>query len=105
MLLMQSRPEIITIMMGKYHIYCILCLRMEVKTILFLFPLVRMNHYFRYKLRVEFPRGGGPSSYRGGGGRSNNDRNSGGGRGGNNRPAARRSQYRVLVSGLPASGE
>jgi arginine/serine-rich splicing factor 1/9 len=53
---------------------------------------------------VEFPRGGGPSSFRNngnGGGRSNNDRNSG--RSGN-RSAARRSQYRVLVSGLPNSG-
>lgn len=63
----------------------------------------------RYKLRVEFPRGGGPnSSYRG---RSNNDRgqgrSGGGGSGsgnGNNRSAARRSQYRVVVSGLPSSG-
>ncbi|XP_070495669.1 serine/arginine-rich splicing factor 1B [Chironomus tepperi] len=58
--------------------------------------------YDGYKLRVEFPRGGGPgSSYRG---RSNNDRGGSGRGGGNNRPAARRSQYRVLVSGLPSSG-
>jgi splicing factor, arginine/serine-rich 1 len=61
----------------------------------------------RYKLRVEFPRGNGPSSYgrgsgEGRGGRSGGDRGSSGR--GNNRPAARRSQYRVSVTGLPASG-
>ncbi|KAG5681984.1 hypothetical protein PVAND_011383 [Polypedilum vanderplanki] len=59
--------------------------------------------YDGYKLRVEFPRGGGPGSYRGGG-RSNNDRGSGRSGGNNNRPAARRSQYRVMVTGLPSSG-
>ena len=53
--------------------------------------------YDGYKLRVEFPRGGG-GSFRGsrdggGGGRFN--------RGGDRRPGppARRSQYRVLVTG------
>lgn len=57
---------------------------------------------YRYKLRVEFPRGGGPgSSYRGSG-RSNSDRGSNRDRG--NRPTARRSQFRVVVSGLPSSG-
>ena len=62
--------------------------------------------YDGYRLRVEFPRGGGPSSYfRGGRGRDNRR----GGRGdmGNSRargPPARRSQYRVLVTGLPPSG-
>lgn len=58
--------------------------------------------YDGHRLRVEFPRGNGPSNYRGGQG----DR--GGGRdGGNSRgrgPPARRSQYRVLVTGLPSSG-
>ncbi|XP_071448719.1 serine/arginine-rich splicing factor 1B isoform X3 [Hetaerina americana] len=47
--------------------------------------------YDGYRLRVEFPRGGGPGGFRGGRGR---------GRG----PPARRSQYRVLVTGLPPSG-
>lgn len=57
----------------------------------------------RYKLRVEFPRGNGPSYGRDNrGGRSGGDR--GNNRQGNNRPAARRSQYRVSVTGLPASG-
>jgi len=58
--------------------------------------------YDGYRLRVEFPRGGGPGNYRGsrsGGGSSGNDR--GGGRRG---PPARRSQFRVLVTGLPPSG-
>lgn len=46
---------------------------------------------------MEFPRGGGPGNYRS---NRNNDRNR------NNRGAAvtKRSQYRVLVSGLPPSG-
>lgn len=58
-------------------------------------------------MRVEFPRGGGPSNnFRGGRGGGDNSR---GGRGdmGNSRgrgPPARRSQYRVLVTGLPPSG-
>ena len=47
--------------------------------------------YDGYRLRVEFPKGGG-GSFRGG--------RSGGGRG----PPARRSQYRVLVTGLPPTG-
>lgn len=52
--------------------------------------------YDGYRLRVEFPRGGGPGSYRSG---RNNDRNR------TNRGAVtKRSQYRVLVSGLPPSG-
>lgn len=59
------------------------------------------DHSKRYKLRVEFPRGGGGSSYRGNG-RSNSDRGSNRDRG--NRPTARRSQFRVVVSGLPSSG-
>ncbi|KAL3856510.1 hypothetical protein ACJMK2_011260 [Sinanodonta woodiana] len=63
-------------------------------------------NYDGYSLRVEFPRGGGPSSYGGGGG-------GGGDRGGPPRgmrgpmrggPPSRRSEYRVLVSGLPPSG-
>lgn len=63
--------------------------------------------YDGYRLRVEFPRGGGPSNnFRGGRGAGDSGR---GGRGemSNSRgrgPPARRSQYRVLVSGLPPSG-
>ena len=49
--------------------------------------------YDGYRLRVEFPKGGG-ASFRGG--RSGG----GGGRG----PPARRSQYRVRVTGLPPTG-
>lgn len=56
--------------------------------------------YDGYRLRVEFPRGGGPGSYRGSRG---NDRNRGEGRS-NRGPVTKRSQYRVLVSGLPPSG-
>ncbi|CAL8120541.1 unnamed protein product [Orchesella dallaii] len=54
--------------------------------------------YDGYRLRVEFPRGGtrGRSSGGGGGGRGGDGR----GRG----APARRSQYRVMVSGLPPSG-
>ncbi|XP_026476849.1 serine/arginine-rich splicing factor 1A-like [Ctenocephalides felis] len=60
--------------------------------------------YDGYRLRVEFPRGGGPGGFRGRSG--NNDRGSGSrheGRGGRG-PPARRSQFRVLVTGLPPSG-
>uniref|UniRef100_A0A1B6D700 RRM domain-containing protein n=1 Tax=Clastoptera arizonana TaxID=38151 RepID=A0A1B6D700_9HEMI len=57
--------------------------------------------YDGYRLRVEFPRGGGPSSFRGGS-RGGNGGGMGGGRG--RGPPARRSQYRVLVTGLPPSG-
>ncbi|XP_064612101.1 serine/arginine-rich splicing factor 1B-like isoform X1 [Liolophura sinensis] len=54
--------------------------------------------YDGYTLRVEFPRGTGPGSRgRGRGGGSG----MGGGRGG---PPSRRSEYRVLVSGLPPTG-
>ena len=52
--------------------------------------------YDGYRLRVEFPKGGG-GSFRGARG------GSGGGRGGRG-PPARRSQYRVIVSGLPPTG-
>ncbi|XP_076040203.1 splicing factor 2 isoform X2 [Oratosquilla oratoria] len=48
--------------------------------------------YDGYRLRVEFPRNSGP-----GGGR-------GGSRGRGRGPPARRSQYRVVVSGLPPTG-
>lgn len=52
--------------------------------------------YDGYRLRVEFPKGGG-GSFRGG--------RSEGGRGGGGRgPPARRSQYRVTVTGLPPTG-
>ncbi|KAF0297674.1 Serine/arginine-rich splicing factor 1 [Amphibalanus amphitrite] len=56
--------------------------------------------YDGYRLRVEFPRGGGPG--RGGmmGGRGMMGAGPGRGRG----PPARRSQYRVLVTGLPPTG-
>jgi arginine/serine-rich splicing factor 1/9 len=49
--------------------------------------------YDGYRLRVEFPRGGGPSQYRGS--RSSMSGSGGRGRG----PPARRSQYRVIVTG------
>lgn len=64
----------------------------------------------RYKLRVEFPRGrdnfgsSSSSSYRG---RPDSDRRPGADRGadrGGNKSSSRRSQYKVIVSGLPASG-
>lgn len=48
--------------------------------------------YDGYRLRVEFPRGGGPSGFRGAHG---GDRSGRGSRG----PPARRSQFRVLVTG------
>jgi len=69
--------------------------------------------YDGYRLRVEFPRGsqsGGGGSHRGSGGSGSR---SGGGRGGegssnggrNNRgPPARRTNYRVVVTGLPPTG-
>lgn len=66
--------------------------------------------YDGYRLRVEFPRGGGPGSYRGNRqGTGNSERGGGGGGGGrdnrgNRGPPARRSQFRVVVSGLPATG-
>ncbi|XP_050512645.1 serine/arginine-rich splicing factor 1A [Diabrotica virgifera virgifera] len=58
--------------------------------------------YDGYRLRVEFPRGGGGHGGGGGGGFR-------GGRGGergrgSRGPPARRSQFRVLVTGLPPSG-
>lgn len=66
--------------------------------------------YDGYRLRVEFPRGGGPGSYRGnrndgggGGGSGRGGRDGGGGRGGRG-PPTKRSQYRVMVTGLPPSG-
>ncbi|XP_067614135.1 serine/arginine-rich splicing factor 1-like [Eurosta solidaginis] len=72
--------------------------------------------YDGYRLRVEFPRGGGPGSFRGGGGGRGNDRGgryggggrdgggSGGDRGGGRGAPTKRSQYRVLITGLPSSG-
>lgn len=57
--------------------------------------------YDGYRLRVEFPRGGGPGSFRG---NRNNDRGRGGDGGRNRGPPTKRSQFRVLVSGLPPSG-
>ncbi|KAJ8312233.1 hypothetical protein KUTeg_009606 [Tegillarca granosa] len=67
-------------------------------------------NYDGYTLRVEFPRGGGPGRGGGGGGGGYHNRYDGpGGRGamrGGMRggPPSRRSEYRVLVSGLPPSG-
>jgi len=64
--------------------------------------------YDGYKLRVELPRGSGP--YRGGGddrgrgGGGFSDRGGFGGRGRGRGAPARRSQYRVLITGLPPSG-
>lgn len=56
--------------------------------------------YDGYRLRVEFPRGGGPAMR--GSSRNMSGSSSSGSRG--RGPPARRSQYRVLVSGLPPSG-
>lgn len=60
--------------------------------------------YDGYRLRVEFPRGGGPGSFRGN--RNDRNRNDGGrgGGGGARGPPTKRSQYRVMVTGLPSSG-
>ncbi|XP_013413990.1 serine/arginine-rich splicing factor 1B [Lingula anatina] len=52
--------------------------------------------YDGYRLRVEFPRGSGPGGPRGGGGGGRGARRGG--------PPSRRSDYRVLVSGLPSTG-
>lgn len=66
--------------------------------------------YDGYRLRVEFPRGGGPGSYRGGRGdrsRGEGGRGGGGGSGGGGGgrgPPTKRSQFRVMVTGLPPSG-
>lgn len=55
--------------------------------------------YDGYRLRVEFPRGGGPAMR--GSSRNMSGSSSGGSRG--RGPPARRSQYRVLVSGITGS--
>uniref|UniRef100_A0A1B6DP01 RRM domain-containing protein n=2 Tax=Clastoptera arizonana TaxID=38151 RepID=A0A1B6DP01_9HEMI len=60
--------------------------------------------YDGYRLRVEFPRGGGPSGFRGASRGGGNGGGNGGGGGRGRGPPARRSQYRVLVTGLPPSG-
>ncbi|CAD6992020.1 probable splicing factor, arginine/serine-rich 3 [Ceratitis capitata] len=60
--------------------------------------------YDGYRLRVEFPRGGGPGSFRGNrNDRNRNDSGRGGGGGGRG-PPTKRSQYRVMITGLPSSG-
>lgn len=56
--------------------------------------------YDGYRLRVEFPRGGGGGGVRGG--RGGPERF--GARAATRGPPARRSEYRVLVTGLPPSG-
>lgn len=63
-------------------------------------------NYDGYTLRVEFPRGTGPGGPpRGGfGGARGYGRGGGGGMGRGGGPASRRSEYRVLVSGLPPTG-
>ncbi|KAL5016071.1 hypothetical protein ScPMuIL_005660 [Solemya velum] len=72
-------------------------------------------NYDGYTLRVEFPRGAGPGGrprvgggggggMRGGGGFGGFGGGGGGGGGGRGGPPSRRSEYRVLVSGLPPSG-
>ena len=55
--------------------------------------------YDGYRLRVEFPKGGGGSFRGGASGGGGGDR---GGRGGSR--GGKRSQHRVIVSGLPTSG-
>jgi len=57
-------------------------------------------NYDGYHLRVEFPRGNGPGGRGGGGGSRGGDR----GRGGRGGPPSRRSEFRVLASGLPPTG-
>nr|CAG4648368.1 EOG090X0HR1 [Moina brachiata]SVE93355.1 EOG090X0HR1 [Moina brachiata] len=61
--------------------------------------------YDGYRLRVEFPRGSQNSGgHRNGGGRSGG-RDGGSNNGGRNRgPPARRTNYRVIVTGLPPTG-
>ena len=57
------------------------------------------------KIRVEFPRGGrGGGRSGGGGGFGGGCGGYGGGGGGGRGPPPRRSEYRVLVSGLPPTG-
>jgi len=66
--------------------------------------------YDGYRLRVEFPRGNGPHTSRGGGGGAGGYDRGGYSRGGfsaargRGGPPTRRSDYRVLVSGLPPTG-
>lgn len=53
--------------------------------------------YDGYRLRVEFPRGNGPNNYRSGG----SSRGGGGSSRGNNRgPPTRRTNHRVVVTGI-----
>jgi len=60
--------------------------------------------YDGYKLRVEFPKGGGRSDgfdrRGGGGGRGGFGRDGRSGGGGSRQQTTRRSQYRVLISGM-----
>lgn len=61
--------------------------------------------YDGYRLRVEFPRGGGRSDPRTAGRNPRDCSNSReGSRNANRGPPTKRSQYRVLVTGLPPSG-
>uniref|UniRef100_A0A1A9WPD0 RRM domain-containing protein n=1 Tax=Glossina brevipalpis TaxID=37001 RepID=A0A1A9WPD0_9MUSC len=61
--------------------------------------------YDGYRLRVEFPRGGGRNEHRNNRGNDRGGNQREGGRGGGGRgPPTKRSQYRVLVTGLPSSG-
>lgn len=65
--------------------------------------------YDGYRLRVEFPRGTGPSNYRSGGSGGGGGRGRDGGRGNNRGPPTRRTNHRVVVTGtllllIPHSG-
>lgn len=61
-------------------------------------------NYDGYTLRVEFPRGNGSMMGRGAGGGSGYGRGGMRGFGGRGGPPSKRTQHRVLVSGLPPSG-
>ncbi|KAI9579318.1 probable splicing factor, arginine/serine-rich 3 [Glossina fuscipes] len=60
--------------------------------------------YDGYRLRVEFPRGGGRNEHRNNRGNERGNQREGGRGGGGRGPPTKRSQYRVLVTGLPSSG-
>lgn len=60
--------------------------------------------YDGYRLRVEFPRGSQNSGGHRNGGRSSGGRDSGSNGGRNRGPPARRTNYRVIVTGLPPTG-
>lgn len=53
---------------------------------------------------MEFPRGGGRNEHRNNRGNERGNQREGGRGGGGRGPPTKRSQYRVLVTGLPSSG-